>query len=163
MPKALPDRVRGGDELTEGEWRWFNDVPETAEERWDREQRRRAGDHEELAKPRDWWTNYKLFANRDLGDGEDGYAEQRWHEVRDAVLRSWVQQLPGTRPASAWRFRDLGEPRPNEATWEALDRLSLWLPGERERAVAMFGPLRRRAETTRAPLHPHFDRRGRRR
>jgi hypothetical protein len=76
------------------------------------------------------------------------------------VLDAWTLNFPGTRPSQwhRWSAEQVGE---GEATWQALDRLKAWLPGERSRAVALAGRLEKGREVVETPTHPDWDHRGR--
>jgi hypothetical protein len=106
--------------MTSGEWAWFLDEPLSNDETF------RAPDH---------WTNYRLLADRDIGDGEEGYARRRWEECERVVLAEWIERKPGTRPSTWWRFSAPIPRRKGEAEWQYLAHTDLWLPGERERVI----------------------------
>jgi hypothetical protein len=114
-------RTRRAPSLSTAEWHYFIDDPLPSEKTW------RTPDH---------WTNYRLSANRDLGDGQEGYAERRWRDVEGEVLTWWVANHPGTRPSTWWRYSAPERPRLRETEHRYLDRLGLWLAGERERVSA---------------------------
>jgi hypothetical protein len=133
--------------MTEGEWRYFTDTPFGKDEIWP-------------GHP-DWWTDHQLTADYKLGGSEKGnYTIRRWRACEDAVLDAWTQGYPGTRPSTWWRFAASGTVRTGEATWEVLDRFGLWLEGERERAEALAGRLKKGREVVETPEHPDWDRRG---
>jgi hypothetical protein len=164
LNRPLPLRPLGdSDSITEGEWRFFLDEPMSREEAFATRNRDDV--------PSDWWTDYRLNCDtafkhlgppdaRDYADRWPGYASRLWFDHADALLAAYTAPYPGCRPSTWWRFSAPEEARPGEATWEYLDRLDLWLDGERERAAGLFGPLRRRRETCKTPLNPWWDRRG---
>jgi hypothetical protein len=151
-PTPLLPMRPGGSDISEGVWRYFLDMP--------------IPDEELQANGESHWLNYRLRTDSSTfgspHDGGTGFARRLWALYEADVLAAWVERFPGTRPSTWWRFGDI-EALPNEATWQMLDDLGLWLPGERERAVEMFGPLRKRAEAFKTPMHPEWDRRGRER
>jgi hypothetical protein len=68
---SLPRESRGrrSPAMTPGEWAYFLDKST--------EGTFRTPDH---------WTNYRLLADRYLGDTEEGYARKRWEAVQGVVL-----------------------------------------------------------------------------
>jgi hypothetical protein len=149
-PKELLPVRTAGSGLTHAQWAYFLDRPVS-----DAELERLGESH---------WTNYRLNTNSSTfgsrHDGGYGFTERLWGEYEADVLDAWVQDYPGTRPSQWWRWQP-EKAREGEATWELLDRLDLWLEGERERAEALVGRLKRGQEVMATPMHSDWTPRGR--
>lgn len=73
-----------------------------------------------------------LFDRRWDGPFCRAAAREMWNEKRDALMASWVQERPGTRPWAWWTF-DAPEDRPEgESEAGYLRRHGLLTPGEME-------------------------------
>jgi hypothetical protein len=158
LARALEDHAcdrrlpkSGGSGLSAAQWAYFLDRP------WSAAELKAAGESR--------WSNYRLTTDSStfgsLHDDGTGYARRLWAEYESDVLAVWTDDYPGTRPSQWWRFSAPQDAQPGAAAWEVLERLNEWLPGERERAVEMFGRLRPGRETCQVPQHSDFDRRGR--
>jgi hypothetical protein len=62
-----------------------------------------------------------------------GHATKRWCEYGEAATEEFVSKHPGQRPKLWWRYSAPESWDDGETQDEYLERLGLWLPGERER------------------------------
>jgi hypothetical protein len=101
-------------DLTDGQICWLRDIePETPDEC-------------------DGWAFHYFETDEDL--------EKLWAANRDWVIAQHVAEQPGTRPRLWWTY-DAPEPgNRDETEAEYLDRLNLWLPGERRRVKRSLPP-----------------------
>jgi len=73
----------------------------------------------------DGWAFHYFETNDDLAT--------LWAANRDWVVAQHAIENPGTRPPLWWKYT-APEPRGDEHEADYLERLRLWLPGERRRA-----------------------------
>ena len=62
---------------------------------------------------------------------------EKWASIVDRAVAEWSAKYPGTRPVSWWEWTAPEPLRGAESQAAYLDRLSLWLPGERDRVPGL--------------------------